>query len=164
MSLLALLVTLYGRYNLNEKHCFELTPWAYSYLLVYLCFAQAIKVTVLLNILLAVSSCVYGGVYWAMMPAQAVRRPLYFDYGMRGIMRVQKPPTASVDLMAIHTQWSGTDLVYIPQHKAVKDRELVAEQYYAIGIELELPQSSANEVRYCYNAMHISQLMLLCDH
>jgi Putative adipose-regulatory protein (Seipin) len=117
-----------------------------QYLLVVFCFAQAIKVTVLLNILLVVSSFVYGGVYWAMMPAQAVLRPVFFDYGMRGIMRVQKPPTASVDLMAIHTQWSGTDLVNIPQHKVLKDRELVAEQYYAIGIELELPQSSANEV------------------
>jgi Putative adipose-regulatory protein (Seipin) len=117
-----------------------------QHVLVDFCFAQAIKITVLLNILLAVSSFVYGGVYWAMMPAQAVRRPLYFDYGMRGIMRVQKPPTATVDLMAIHTQWSGTDLVKIPQHKVLKNRELVAEQYYAIGIELELPQSNANEV------------------
>lgn len=105
---------------------------------------QIFKWFLIFQLLLGTASLVYAGIYWLVMPASLHRMTLYFDYGLRGVIRkIKEPPAAQVDILARHTQWYAGDATPLPP--ATREKALATGQKYVVGLELELPQSAANQ-------------------
>jgi hypothetical protein len=96
----------------------------------------------ILQALFSIAFALYAVVYWAAMPAAALSKRAYFDYGP-GALR--EPPVAVIELNALHSAWTPSNETARLIPAAPKSRILAPSQHYTIDMELDLPHSAMNE-------------------
>lgn len=175
----------YGHnHNPNYHYGFDALPRRTFLGTVIPIIKQMILFTIVSLCMLLTSVAIYGMLYWMVMPEPYAAEPIFFDYnyGCRSAHagahandrnkmeygpeypgKLHCPPTAVVDLIALHTQWnahvpsvSPLDMSSIIKnnHKeeANKDVRVVAprrilspNKHYFIQVALTLPESPQNK-------------------